>query len=889
MQSVRVQPIIMPSFSFLIGLLSAPVFPSLSAINLLHLSLFVLLFVPLVFVQMVDNARGSHDGDGDDEVREVGFSASRWSPATLDESVLDHDIIHARPPPELRDFVQAYALPSVRRMNEVPFHVRVYISHTSLRRLLDPYRFSRMRFAGNLTKSIRVAGHDNPVNTSVGAWDARWAHWGRRGVSVIPAQYRQVIADTIYVRCSEEAEYVTVLDDMLVQLYASEDVYDNACLGLVCLSQPYDNMWYAHEGPRSADHWGGDIDFEWRMRTHSRRQLFVSWHNVEVHALHPADRPQVYATVPSWWGDYEPSRIINCPNPPFFSYASGLVLKTQGSSFIHRAPPVARPLRAEQVQRMGMTIALSEFAVAAVIRFLMTVREWVVSPRAAIVDPRMVQWNLEDRGRTDIDTRAITGVITPIPAKLDSLIRSMGLFNIIAGTRFDLAKSVMAFHRATELDWGVAAGMRYPFFLYDFDTGDVASVPEATARDEKGMRQTLPAVSVRFYAERRITMAECQALADAYRERQNRPNVEPPEPVLPRTPMGPGPMDMDISGDPAPITLPPSQGQGPVGPSSMVVGPAEPSSAVVSPGTTPTAGGVFRPRVVTAQPGPPSGFNLEYFNRLCTDAGLNGASSEAVFWSELPILVQNLGQFYDLEKTAAGLRTEAGSLRVTVGQQMAELDKLRGTNAQQAKELETLRAEADGLKTRCTQALAERDALREGQDGLRGQLSANRTERTNLEADRDRLQAELDAKTKELASVRSEADSSIKVVGKRAHESMEELIKRTQSNRHNLVQLSKVVRDIFDLEGKDVEFLTKQSKAMKAVADSGTVPEAESDAAPPKVARAARPSRSEGSAMEVDTPPEPEPAPAEGPSRPKRTKGASSSKPKSSGKSTKRA
>lgn len=50
--------------------------------------------------------------------------------------------------------------------------------------------------------------------------------------------------------------------------------------------------------------------------------MFVGWCNLKILCILPFSFSQLYATVPSTWNDFEPSRVLAAPKPQVFAYNS---------------------------------------------------------------------------------------------------------------------------------------------------------------------------------------------------------------------------------------------------------------------------------------------------------------------------------------------------------------------------------------------------------------------------------------------------------------------------------------------------------------------------------------------------------------------------------------
>lgn len=63
-----------------------------------------------------------------------------------------------------------------------------------------------------------------------------------------------------------------------------------------------------------------EVVFEVLLRSRSRPNMIVGWHNVEIFNIPPSCVGELYVKVPSWWDEFEPSRALAIPTPTSFAY-----------------------------------------------------------------------------------------------------------------------------------------------------------------------------------------------------------------------------------------------------------------------------------------------------------------------------------------------------------------------------------------------------------------------------------------------------------------------------------------------------------------------------------------------------------------------------------------
>lgn len=73
--------------------------------------------------------------------------------------------------------------------------------------------------------------------------------------------------------------------------------------------------------------WSWDANFEICHQTASHEiEVFAGCHNVEIFAILPRRRSEVYVPVPNWWGKMEPIRLLVVPSPLSFAYHLNVAL-----------------------------------------------------------------------------------------------------------------------------------------------------------------------------------------------------------------------------------------------------------------------------------------------------------------------------------------------------------------------------------------------------------------------------------------------------------------------------------------------------------------------------------------------------------------------------------
>lgn len=158
-------------------------------------------------------------------------------------------------------------------------------------------------------------------------------------------------------------------------------------------------------------------------------------------------REALFVRVRSWWEAYEPSRILNTPTPAVFSYLSNLLVTPRSETLTGAVDFQSLADFGDAARKSVMTIALSKFVVGAFFRFLMAAAEGVTASKCR--DPRL---RVARESCDDLGSRAAggpTGVLVPLPPKLAELIQDFGIFELVAGSRFDAGRSLLAFSRST--------------------------------------------------------------------------------------------------------------------------------------------------------------------------------------------------------------------------------------------------------------------------------------------------------------------------------------------------------------------------------------------------------------------------------------------------------
>lgn len=87
-------------------------------------------------------------------------------------------------------------------------------------------------------------------------------------------------------------------------------------LTLFCYSAPYDPIKFLIYSKilRSMS------TFESEYLKHEKRPFYPGWHNQEAHAVPKEDRLRFNVSVPEWWRDYKPLRVLEMRISPMFAF-----------------------------------------------------------------------------------------------------------------------------------------------------------------------------------------------------------------------------------------------------------------------------------------------------------------------------------------------------------------------------------------------------------------------------------------------------------------------------------------------------------------------------------------------------------------------------------------
>lgn len=654
-----------------------------------------------------------------------------------------------------------------------PFSVTTFMRHADFKDFLDAKRFARMRYVDSETREV-TEGREKYM-TAVQAWENRFIHWGGRGYEAFFCT--RLFLDGPYIRCSEESVYARQLAELCLRRFERHDFESNASLDLVLYPHPFDRCWFAHEGASQADHWDNDLDTEWRIRRDYRR--FAGWHQVEIWALSRRLRNEHYVAVPAWWDDYEPSRIINAPSPAVFSYLSNFIVtpRQQTIDGVGQDSETVRHFN-DGVHKTIMAIALSEFVVSAFIRFLIAASEGVTNSKC--LDPRL---RVARNAREDPGGRSAnrpTGILTPLPESLHRLIESFGIFEMVAGSRFDAGRSLLAFSRAVyEVRWDRLPETLHEggvFLWYNFETGEVLDIPPVAERqhtkDQEPFRLSgVVAESVMVEESERSSLAECIAEAtDFFRDRrmgrgrQKRrfgssvasarsseptpsPHQSPPRPVVPPA--------SAITPVRIPRAVPPPSRPGtpiPGAPAdSLLVGGS--SGAPASVGYS-GIGGAFRPVGETIEPK----VDLADVQAACNRHGLQPPSSMAELVYQLPALVAAAGSFFASKKTAAAEQSKLAALtaeRNDLCRQLTAAQAHSSTLAIQVQETQGLQDELVALRAERVEAENAKAVVRSTKETAAAVVAAAEEKVKTLEAQVVGLTQERDAQAQQVVALRA--------------------------------------------------------------------------------------------------------------------------------------
>lgn len=205
-------------------------------------------------------------------------------------------------------------------------------------------------------------------------------------------------------------------------------------IDLCCTDFPFSSAWFVQR----PGFWAVDLDFETRCRQghlNAALRVLVGWHNVEVFAARPLDRMYLYVNVDEFdWGSYKAHRLLGVPTSPVFSYYTNLAF-SMISSYRH----------------LARCVALMEFAVSAVMRFLCAARNGVPS-------------------LFGMDAAFDVGVpvLLPVSAAVLKLVEDINFLEIVRGSDFDAVPSLMAWKTMSALRWdSMIIGDTVPFVAFD--------------------------------------------------------------------------------------------------------------------------------------------------------------------------------------------------------------------------------------------------------------------------------------------------------------------------------------------------------------------------------------------------------------------------------------
>ena len=384
--------------------------------------------------------------------------------------------------------------------------VNTYIAGAEGYKFFDSYRFKAINEA-----AADVHRFSNGSLTRLGAWVARWNHWGPNPNN-LPTHG---ICDLAWARTEQELEYHN----------AMRTVMDDAWKGRTRCVRPLD---YRGWRPAAIDNldwllnwenWVSDISMERRIRNRGRSDgdYFIGWHNLEFFSVPVAERPRSYQAVPDWWRrTVEVSPLYPVPTPYIYHYFTTYTMHAQAVA-----------------NKSFESFAQVEYAYNAVATAIGVGRYG--SYRSDLPDDR-----LGNRDRLLTHT-----AIAPLSEVVDELIDQWGDVNLVHNAD-RAAECLLLLRRIREIDWaatfrGKSQSRAGRFLRYDFDTGEVTgiaaftdSVPQYANGRRVGFRRVVfDAVEPVWHNVSRASLASCQGEIDAKRASVQASTPEPTDNNLP--------------------------------------------------------------------------------------------------------------------------------------------------------------------------------------------------------------------------------------------------------------------------------------------------------------------------------------------------------------------
>ena len=355
----------------------------------------------------------------------------------------------------------------------------------------DAERFRRCR-VGLYEGAKVVAIRDGmTVDSRLAAWARRWAHLSHKVLNW-PAPSD---SDLPWFRTEAERAYYGQATAYVGRLIAGSARPSKVTdVPIFELMPPYSEI------PGLIDHvvWAYDHHTDHRLRTREKNSraeagsssvvrevkadLCIGWHNVEVHALRPSDRPQLYAPVSGTFShEYECDRILLVETPWLTVYHGKYFVRYGSYTGIMETASDEKWAELQQQLEYQMT---AEYAYLATGRFI----------QLALYGSTYE--GLEDPGPL-VDNGRFRGVLVPLSPGVIEFIRHHQWDQLLRHSGFPLDKVRMAFDRMVSIDWperGATIAGRY--YRYDPVTGEVDDLPQRSVQ----MRDT----TYRHYAASKV-------------------------------------------------------------------------------------------------------------------------------------------------------------------------------------------------------------------------------------------------------------------------------------------------------------------------------------------------------------------------------------------------
>lgn len=182
------------------------------------------------------------------------------------------------------------------------------------------------------------------------------------------------------------------------------------------------------------------LEFEISHRTAGRNPIFVRWHTLQMVAVPPKDRYRHYVAVPAFCQNWKAHRILCVPPPPLFVYFY-----------------IAFGDNAQRYGHLLLETAITKFRIMSFVYFIQDMDYGA----ADLFLPARLQALVKD-GRLRVNE----GVLVPLSGKMRADFLKRGLLRIICDCAVDPVAAILAFTRASGIDWAAPDCLKWS--LYDF-------------------------------------------------------------------------------------------------------------------------------------------------------------------------------------------------------------------------------------------------------------------------------------------------------------------------------------------------------------------------------------------------------------------------------------